>query len=279
MNIVDSHHHMWKYSPEAYPWIEDNMMALQKDHLLEELKTEAHNHGVRQTVAVQARTIEEESTFLLDLASQSDLITGVVGWLDLSASHLDEKLSQLKQNKKFKGLREVCQGEADGFMLRKDFLNGLKTLFKHDCSYDILIFEHQLAEAIEMVDRFPNERFVLDHLAKPKIKNNETEPWAAQLKALSERENVFCKISGMVTEADLLHWKPEHLTPYMDIALNCFGPQRLMFGSDWPVCQLGASYQQWLSTFNIWLNQLNSSEQASIAHQNAINFYQLPTEP
>lgn len=243
-------------------------------HHLEELQKETSFSG---SVAVQARQKIEESEWLLKLADQSpDLIKGVVGWVDLRSQNVIEEISQFSQNSKFKGVRHVVQDEPDvNFMLGKKFLNGISQLEKFNLTYDILIFPKQLPAAIELVKKFPNQPFVLDHIAKPNIKDGASEEWKSQIHKLAQHENIMCKISGMVTEADWTDWKPKDLEPYIDFIVESFSTKRIMFGSDWPVCTLAGSYQQVAETFDNYFEAFSESEQQDIYRNNVTSFYSL----
>jgi len=240
---IDAHQHFWKYRADEYGWIDDSMSALRRDFLPADLEPDLKRAGFDGCVAVQAQHSVIETEWLLDLADLNPFIAGVVGWVDLRAKDVREHLARLANRPKLLGIRHVVQGEPDDrFLLRPDFLRGVGELEKFDLTYDILIYPKHLAVAAEFVQRFPAQRFVLDHLAKPFIKKGELEPWASDLRRLASHPNVFCKLSGMVTEADWKAWKPEHFGPYLETALECFGPNRLMIGSDWPVCLLAAEW-------------------------------------
>jgi len=242
---IDAHQHFWRYNPDEYGWIDDSMSTLRRDFLPADLKPELDRAGFDACVAVKARQTVEETRWLLELAAAAPFIAGVIGWVDLRASHVRDQLNELAKNPKLLGIRHVLQGEADDrFMLQPDFLRGIAALEEFGLTYDILIFPRHLPVAMEFVRRFPQQRFVLDHLAKPLIKDHRLQPWASHIRELAKFPHVFCKLSGMVTEADWKAWKPEHFAPYLDVALESFGPERLMIGSDWPVCKVAASYMQ-----------------------------------
>lgn len=274
--IIDTHHHFWNYNPVEFDWIDDEMAAIRKNFLPEDLASTIQNSGVDGVVTVQARQCLEETEWLLQLASVNEFIKGVVGWLPLADKNIQPILDNYHGNRWLKGVRHVVQGEPDPeFILGEAFNQGVSQLKDYGLVYDILILEHQLANTICFVDRHPNQQFVLDHIAKPKIKTNEIQPWQKLLKELAERENVSCKISGMVTEADYQHWTEAQLQPYFDAVLDAFGPARLLFGSDWPVCQVATNYSTWLQLVKKQVSTLSSEEQNQIFYHNALKAYQL----
>ncbi|MES2239225.1 MAG: amidohydrolase family protein [Bacteroidota bacterium] len=273
---IDSHQHFWIYEAEKHAWIDDDMKVIRKDFLPEDLKTVYQENGIDGCVAVQADQTLAETDFLLDLAQKNDFIKGVVGWVDLRASNIDSVLKQYSTFPKLKGFRHVVQGEADhNFMLRPDFLNGITALEQYNFTYDILIFPHQLGVTLELVRRFPNQKFVIDHIAKPYIKDRFYDGWAAAMKAISEYPNVYCKLSGMTTEADYNSWTPEQIEPYMQLVLEAFGANRILFGSDWPVCLVAGNYTKTKELVTNFIAKLSSDEQAAIMGANAMQFYNL----
>ncbi len=262
---IDAHHHLWKYSQEQYPWMLEGMEGIRRDFLLPELQNVTQAAGISGTIAVQARQTIEESKWLLDLAGSSDLIRGVVGWVPLVDNKVAISLEVLASDPKLKGVRHVLHDEPDDFyMLRDDFNRGVSLLKNFDLQYDILIFERHLSQTIQFVDRHPNQRFAVDHIAKPRIKDQLRSPWQELITELARRENVYCKISGMATEADWHHWTESDLRPYFDITLGAFGPKRLMFGSDWPVILVACDYKRWANTVRSWISELSASEQSFI---------------
>jgi L-fuconolactonase len=276
MPRIDSHHHFWKYVPAEYGWINDSMSVLRADFLPPDLETEIKHVAIDGVVSVQARQTLQETDWLLDLADDHDFIKGVVGWVPLAAPDLRGHLEKLAQRSKLKGVRHVVQDEPDDkFILRDDFNTGIRALAEFDLVYDILIYERHLPAAIEFVDRHPQQRFVLDHLAKPRVKDNQVEPWRENLRRLAEREHVFCKLSGLATEADWSRWTEEHLSIYLDTVLDAFGPQRVMFGSDWPVCLLATTYARWHDVVNQFCPRLSASERDRIFGGTAIKAYEL----
>ena len=272
---VDAHHHLWRYTPEEYGWIDDGMRVLRRDFLLDELAPLLGVTGVERTVAVQARQSVEETRWLLSLSREGSPIGGVVGWLPIATKEFPSLLNEVAVDPALKGLRHGVQAEGVGFLDGGAFNAGVRHLLGTGLVYDILILWHQLPEAIRFVDRHPDQVFVLDHLGKPPIGSGEIEPWAAQTRDLGKRPNVACKLSGMVTEADPAHWTAEQLTPYVDVVLEAFGPERLMIGSDWPVLTLGCEYGEWWRTVESWTAHLSSSEGAAILGGTASRVYRL----
>jgi L-fuconolactonase len=278
---VDSHHHLWRYTPEEYGWIQDtpndSMSILQRDFLPADLDLEVAAAGIDATVAVQARQTLEETHWLLSLAAQSSLIRGVVGWAPIAAEDFPATLESLRQYPLLKGLRHVVQAEPDGFLDAPAFNRGIASLLPTSLVYDVLIFARQLPEATRFVDRHPQQSFVLDHIAKPDIKGNGFASWNIAIRELARRQNVVCKLSGMATEADWHTWSPAQLKPYFDTVLEAFGPSRLMFGSDWPVLTLASTYARWIETVEAWLSPLTQTERAAIEGETATRIYQLST--
>lgn len=254
------------------------MSVLRRDFLPEHLAEEITRAGVAGTVAVQASTLAE-TEWLLGLARDWDFIRGVVGWAPLIDARVSDVIERLAANKRLRGLRHILQDEPDPrYMLREEFNAGIRTLRRFGLTYDILIYERHLPQTIEFVDMHPDQRFVLDHLAKPKIKAGEISPWQEKIRELAKRQNVYCKLSSMITEADWTSWTPEQLTPYLDVVLEAFGPQRLMFGSDWPVCLLAGTYGKWVLVLERALEALSIPEQERIWSGTAIEAYGLDTD-
>jgi len=240
---LDAHVHQWRYNPEEYPWIGERMGAIKRDFLPDDWCRAAEPLGFDGFIAVQARQTLEETQWLLELADEHDAIRGVVGWVDLRNPAADEHLEILCDHPRLVGIRHVVQDEPDdSFMLQDDFLRGISRLGKCDLVYDILIVARQLAATLEMISHFPRQRFVLNHIGKPDMRSGEMEPWTSQMHELAQHENVWCKVSGMVTEGDWDAWTPESLRPYLDVVFDAFGAERLMIGSDWPVSLVAGSY-------------------------------------
>lgn len=275
---IDSHHHFWTYSAEEYGWIGDDMDVLKRDFGPTDLKPQLDAAGIDGVISVQARTDEKETRFLLDYAAHNAWILGVVGWIDLSRPDIGDALAIYATEKKLVGMRHVLQGERDDrYCLRPDFNRGIAALHDHGLTYDILIKQHQLPAIPEFVDRHPGLTFVIDHIAKPVIAGPTPDKiWLDGMKAVAERPNVFCKVSGMVTEvADGLDASPDLMQPYFDHVLQQFGTDRLMFGSDWPVCRLRTEYADWLSTVGGWIAELSADERSAILGKNAALAYQI----
>ncbi|MGC1449310.1 MAG: amidohydrolase family protein [Candidatus Sulfotelmatobacter sp.] len=273
---IDAHQHFWIYNTSEYDWIDDSMAALRRDFLPEDLQPELESNDVQGSVAVQARQTVEETRWLLELSERSPWIFGVVGWVDLRSLDVRSRLKVLAQNPKLVGIRHIVQSEPDSrFLLQSDFLRGVSLLEEFDLAYDILIYTKHLPVAAEFVERFPRQRFVLDHLAKPPIKSGHVDFWAEGIKRLAASPNVFCKLSGLVTEADWRHWEPEQIIPFLDVAFESFGPDRLMIGSDWPVCLVAASYARAVEVVKNYLFGQTRECQDAVLGGNAQRFWRL----
>ena len=275
--MIDSHHHLWKYSAAEYPWIPPNSL-LAHDHLLNELNEATSAAGVDGTIVVQARQTLEESEWLLSLADQSDLIAGVVGWVPLVDPNVAHPLSHLAAHPKLKGVRHVLQEEPDSYFHREDFHRGLALLPDLDLRYDLLIFQRQLPVAIGLVDQQPGLGIILDHLAKPEIRNGKIDPaWKSGMVELAKRDHILgVKVSGMVTEVLDPAIDPDTLRAYFEETLELFGPDRVMLGTDWPVCLLRIdSYPSWIQTVRTFVEDLTADESAAILHDNAVRIYNL----
>jgi L-fuconolactonase len=273
---IDTHQHFWKYNDRDYVWMTGGMSKLRRNHLPTDLSLLLDRSGIKATVAVQARQSLEESTWLLQLADEFPFIRAVVGWVDLCSDRIVEQLEEFARYPKFRGVRHVVHDEPDdNFMLRESFLKGLSQLKRFGLTYDLLLFPRHLPVACEVVKRFPDQPFVLDHIAKPPVRAREIEPWARDLKQLAEFDNVFCKLSGLVTEAQWDSWEPRDFEPYLDIVLNAFGPRRLMIGSDWPVCTLAADYSSVIKLETDYIARLSDDEQHYILQANPIDFYSI----
>jgi L-fuconolactonase len=273
---IDAHHHLWRYIPEEYPWMSDRLDILRRDFSADDLQALCREHRVEGTVAVQARQTLTETDWLLDIAERNELIRGVVGWVPLTEADVEQHLNRLSQRSLLKGVRHILHDEPDpNYMLRPDFNAGIGLLERYGLSYDLLIFAEQLPQTIAFVDSHPNQVFILDHIAKPHIASGEIETWAKHIHALSERQNVYCKLSGMVTEAEWSTWTEAQLRPYFEAVLSAFGPSRLMFGSDWPVLTLASSYGRWIETVTRMLRQLSDEEADNIIRRTAEHVYGL----
>jgi L-fuconolactonase len=273
---IDTHQHYWKYSKQEYPWIGPGMEPLAQDRLPADLKPLIEEMGIGGTVAVQARQELEETDALLKMADENDFIRGVVGWVDLRSPQVEEQLDKYQEHPKMVGVRHVVQDEPDErFVLGEEFLRGIGKLKQYNLVYDILIFPNQLPANIEMVEKFPDQVFILDHIAKPYIKDKRISPWDSDIKKLAAHENVSCKISGMVTEADWKNWKSEDFKPYMEVVLEAFGPERLTIGSDWPVCTAAGDYKSVVSIADDFIGQLSEDEQKAVWEENPVRIYGL----
>jgi L-fuconolactonase len=273
--IIDSHQHFWQYNAEKHSWIDDEMKSIRRDFLPEELATVYKENGVAGSVAVQADQTENETGFLIELSRKTDFIKGIVGWTDLRSEDLPGNLEFYQTIPEIKGFRHVLQGEDPSFMLQPAFLRGIGLLKKYGFTYDILVFPHHLQAVKELVRQFPKQSFVLDHMAKPYIKKGQVGEWAKDIKELAAFPNLYCKISGMVTEADYKQWRPEDFTPYLDVVVNAFGTKRIMYGSDWPVCLVAGSYSQVLTIVKDYFASFTPDEQAAVFSGNVTRFYHL----
>ncbi|WP_263352554.1 amidohydrolase family protein [Acidicapsa acidisoli] len=272
---VDAHQHFWQYTREEFGWINDSMAAIRRDFLPADLLPLLDEAGIDATVAVQACQSLAETEWLLELADKEPRIAGVVGWVPLIDPNVERTLDTLSANPKLKGVRHVLQGEPDEYMARDDFNSGIALLQRYSLTYDVLIFERQLPAAIRFVDKHPEQPMVLDHIAKPLIAVRELEPWRTHIRELARRPHVSCKLSGMVTEADFDEWTVDDLRPYVETALEAFGPERLLFGSDWPVCAAACGYVRWANVVKDFVSELSRNEQEMIFGRNAVRFYRL----
>lgn len=272
---IDSHQHFWKYDSVKHGWIDDSMEKIQRDFMPEDLEPLLEDARLDGCISVQADESEQETEFLLNLADQHDFIKGVVGWVDLESVNLDERLEGWDQYEKLKGFRQILQGQPAGTILDDRFLKGIKKLEKTRFRYDILIFENQLQECVRFVEQFQDMPFVIDHIAKPSIKKSSFEEWASHMKKLADFPNIYIKLSGMVTEADWNHWKKDDFKPYLDTCLELFGADRLMIGSDWPVCLLAGEYKEVIGIVEDYLDGLSQTEYDGIMGETAAEFYQI----
>jgi L-fuconolactonase len=273
---IDAHQHFWRYDAQRDDWITDEMSVLRRDYLPDELLGELATNGMDGCVAVQADQSERETIFLLELAAQRSAIAGVVGWVDLRSADVRARLKYFSQFEKLCGFRHIVQAEPDDqFLLRDDFQRGIASLQEFGFTYDILIYPKQLPAAIKLVEQFPEQRFVIDHMAKPLIKTGELWPWASRMKTIAANPNVFCKLSGLVTEADWHNWQADDFRPYLDVVFEAFGTDRLMFGSDWPVCLLAGSYRKVKQLVADYVTNFTDTDKAKIFGASAIRFYNL----
>ncbi len=276
MAAIDAHQHFWKYNPVRDGWITDEMLTIKKDFLPNDLLPVLQQNGFDGSVVVQSDQSEEENIFQLKNAERYDFIKGVVGWVDLQANNVEERLAHYSSFKKMKGFRYVLQGEQQrDLMLSSEFMNGISKLQQYGFTYDILFVPDQLQFFPQFVAAFPDQKFVIDHIAKPNIKGKKIEEWKKDIQALAQYENLYCKISGMVTEADWHNWKEEDFTAYLDVVVNGFGIKRVMYGSDWPVCLVAGSYEKIFSIVKNYFSSCSEDEQNLFFGENATRFYNL----
>jgi len=276
---IDAHQHFWLYNSAEYGWIDESMSTIRRDFLPQDLVPGLSENDFDGSVAVHTRQTLEETRWLLELAAASPRILGVVGWVDLRSPEAHSQLKSLAENPKLVGVRHIVQAEPDDrFLLQPDFLRGISLLEEFNLAYDILIYTRHLPAAAEFVEKFPRQRFVLDHMAKPPIKAGEIDVWEKGIRQLAAFPNVFCKLSGLVTEAAWDSWKPEDFRPYLDVVLGAFGSKRLMIGSDWPVCTLAAEYPSVINLEAQYIAELSGDEQQAIWSTNALEAYGIPPE-
>lgn len=272
---IDAHQHFWSYDPGRHSWITDEMAAIRKDFMPADLKPVLALNGISGCVAVQADQTTAETDFLLELSRSNEFIKGVVGWVDLQSDDLLTQLSAYREHKKLKGFRHVLQGEEPGFMLQPSFIRGLSQLAQLNFTYDILVFPKHLPATLALIQSLPNQPFVIDHIAKPYIKDGLINEWKKDIEAIARYEHVHCKISGMVTEADMRNWKKADFRPYLDIVVEAFGMHRIMYGSDWPVCLAAGSYEQVIGIVKNYFSGYSDAEQIAFFKTNASSFYHL----
>lgn len=273
---LDAHQHFWIYNESEFAWLDDSMAALRRNFIPADLQPELKANEFQGSVVVQTCQTLEETRWLLRLAKENPSILGVVGWADLSSPEIELQLRDLARNPKLVGVRHIVQSEPDDrFLLRPEFLRGIAALQGFDLAYDILIYAKHLPVAVEFVEKFPRQRFVLDHMAKPPIKLKQIDLWAAGIRRLAAFPNVFCKLSGLVTESDWQHWTRGDITPYLDVAFDAFGPDRLMIGSDWPVCLVAASYSQVIALVRDYIAQRAPDRAGDVLGGNAQRFWRL----
>jgi L-fuconolactonase len=279
-DCVDAHQHFWRYSPHTHAWIDDSMAVLKRDFLPSDLESLLIANGFGGCLAVQAQQDAAETEWLLALAEEHGFIRGVVGWVDLLALNVEGDLERLSQRPKLRGVRHIVQSEPDGFMAGAAFRRGIAALERCGLTYDVLIYERQIPEAIELVRAFPRQPFVIDHIAKPDINSHTTgrtniDAWRTGMQALARQGNVYCKLSGMVTEADWNNWSPADFAPYIEVVLEAFTPERCMIGSDWPVCTLAGSYGSVTGLVLDYIARLSPREQAAVYGGSAMEAYRL----
>jgi L-fuconolactonase len=272
---IDAHQHFWNYDSERFDWISDDMASLRRNFLPEDLYPILQASKIDGCIAVQAEEHLRETAFLLELSEDHPWVLGVVGWAELAQDNLDEILDQWSNYSKLLGFREVLQSKEPEYMLRKEFIRGIHKLGQRGYTYDLLTYPNQLPAALQLVDACPNQFFVIDHLSKPDIKSGDWKGWKKSLQPFSERELVYAKVSGLVTEADWKKWSPADLFPYLEITLELFGPKRLLFGSDWPVCQVAGQYKEVLGVIESFADQLSAHEKEALFGGTAQEFYKI----
>jgi L-fuconolactonase len=273
---LDAHQHFWRYSPDTHAWLDDSMAALKRDFLPDDLAPLLSAAGFDGSVVVQAEQSVAETEWLLTLAEKHPSIRGVVGWADLQSPAVEAQLGALAANPRLRGVRHVVQDEPDDrFLLKPEFVRGVRALPQFGLTYDILIYPRQIPAAVELTQMLPQQPFVIDHIAKPRIREREVHEWARGIAALARQRNVFCKLSGMVTEADWASWTPDDLRPYIDTIFDWFPPERIMFGSDWPVCTLAATYERGAAVVTTYLDALAPAARDAVLGETAKRFYGL----
>ena len=276
---IDAHVHFWHYTKDEYEWIDDRMAALRRDFLPADLAREMATSGIDRCIAVQARKSLEETDWLLKLADQYSQIAGVVGWVDLQAPDVRDQLERYALNSKLVGIRHIVQSEPDDrFLVRPSFCRGISLLEDLELAYDVLIYPKHLPAAADFISRFKAQRFVIDHLAKPKIRAHEIDEWERRMRVIATFPHVYCKVSGLVTEADWSHWNPHDFRPYLDVVFDCFGPYRIIAGSDWPVCTVAASYASTVGILTDYLATRSDQERVAVMGGNAERFWNLSTQ-
>jgi L-fuconolactonase len=273
--LVDTHVHFWKYNKVRDAWITGDMKILQEDYLPHTLATTLKRNGIDACVAVQASQEELETYFLMELAKTNDIIKGVVGWIDLQKDNIEERLQYFSQYPIIKGWRHVVQGEPDDFLLRPVFQRGIAALQPFNYTYDVLIYHHQLKPALDFVSKFPEQKMVIDHCAKPDIANKKIDEWKRLMQEIAKHPNVYCKLSGLFTEAKWKQWSPAEFYPYLDTVFEAFGTDRLLFGSDWPVILVSGIYVQWKSLLEKYMENFTEEERSNVFGNNAVQFYNL----
>ena len=272
---IDAHQHFWNYDPVRDSWIDNTMEVIKRDFLPLDLKEILKNNNIDGCISVQASQSEEETIFLLKLASENSFIKGVVGWVDLRADDIEEKLEAFSKDKNLVGIRHILQGEDESFMLKDDFQNGISKLNKYNLSYDVLIFPKHLKSTIKLVSNFPEQTFIVNHIAKPNIKDGKIELWKKDIEELAKYSNVYCKVSGIVTEADWNNWAVSDFTKYLDVIFNSFGVNRIMYGSDWPVCLVAGEYESQLEIIKDYISNLPVADREKVMGDNACKAYNI----
>ena len=276
--MIDAHVHFWEYDKIKDSWITDEMKLLQSDFLAYHLQPVLKENNINGVVAIQADQSEKETLFLLGLARENAIIKGIVGWIDLQNENLENELFYYSKYNIIKGFRHLVQDEPHDFLQNKRFQNGIKALQVFGFTYDILIYENQLKQAVEFVNKFPDQKFIMDHCAKPSIKNNRIKEWRSLINEMAKNENVFCKLSGLITEAKWNCWKEKDFYPYLDVVFESFGTDRLLFGSDWPVMLVSGTYNKWKKLLENYMINFSIAEKQKVFEENAIKFYNLNSQ-
>lgn len=272
---IDSHQHFWQASRGDYGWLTPELGSLYRDYLPDDLRPLLQEHRIDKTVVVQAAPTVAETDFLLALAQRREFIAGVVGWLDMASVDFEDQFAAYRRKPGFIGIRPMLQDlPEDDYILKPQVLDSLEKIAAADFPFDFLVYTRHLPYVLQALERAPGLRAVIDHIAKPEIRARRMEPWKSHIRELAQYPNVYCKLSGMITEADRKNWKADDLQPYVEHVAECFGPQRLMFGSDWPVCLLAGTYSQVINTLaEILAPMLNEAAMAKILGENAARFY------
>lgn len=273
--MIDAHVHFWKYNKTRDAWITDDMKILQRDFLPTDLELTLSQNNIDGVMAVQADQSEDETDFLFSLAEEFPFIKGIVGWVDLQNANIENRLLYYSQFHLIKGFRHIVQSEASGFLQTESFLNGIKALQNFNFTYDLLLYEKQLKEAVEFVNKFPEQQIIIDHCAKPSIKDKSMDEWKKWMKEISKNNNVYCKLSGLITETNWNQWNEKDFYPYLDVVFECFGTERLAFGSDWPVMLVSGNYTGWKTLLENYMRSFSATEKEKVFNQNAIDFYKL----
>lgn len=273
---IDAHQHFWRYHPHSHGWINDEMAVIRKDFLPEDLLPILKAHQIEGCIAVQADESKEENEMLLSLAGQYSFIKGVVGWVDLLSPNFNEEISSYLNSEKLVGFRCIMQGKEDEIYLKNEtFIQHVALLAKLNYTYDLLVYHHQLPSLIKFVDRLPDNKLILDHIGKPNIRQKDFRSWKENISQIAKHPHIYCKLSGMITEADYTQWRYEDIVPYMDAVGEAFGTDRICFGSDWPVCLVAGSYERMIQVAEKWSSQLSVIEQENIFGKNTIKFYNI----
>ena len=272
---LDAHQHFWEYDAQRDSWIDDSMSVLKSDYLPEQIEPLLKEKELEGCIAVQANQSEKETEFLLALAEAYSFIKAVVGWVDLCSENIEKRLEYYAQNPFLKGIRHIVQAEPENFVLKPEFQRGIGFLSQFNLVYDLLVYPSQLESGIELVSQFPDQKFVLDHCAKPQIKIQEIKKWTRDIRRIAEEENVFCKVSGLVTEADFKNWKPSDFLPYLEVVFDAFGEDRVLYGSDWPVCLLAASYEKTYQLIDDYTIEHSADARRKFFGDNAARIYNI----